>query len=319
VRPTITRSLDLRAVPDGVQLATAAIAMLDLRPGELLEVLTDDPHALRDFSVWCRANSHQLVEHDRRDGADHLVIQRQADGPPAVFTEAELDGLPGPVRRYLRAAIAPGTPLGSAARLRMHGHIKVGRWLPFHAQQTLDPHHGFQWNARAAGVVTGFDRYANGRGQMRWRLLGMLPLMRADGPDVSRSAAGRAAAEALWVPTALLPRFGVDWSAADDHHLTARYRIDTVQVEVYYTLDRDGHLRSVVFDRWGDPDGTGTWGVHPFGGELTSYATFDGLSIPNAGRFGWFFGTDRWSQGEFFRYQITDLQLIDQHSCPRIP
>jgi hypothetical protein len=184
----------------------------------------------------------------------------------AVFSEAELEGLPDPVRRYLGTAVAPGTPLATSAWLRMRGQIKVGRWLPLRARETLDPHHGFTWTARAA--------------------------------------------EAIWVPTALLPRFGVDWSAGDERHITARYRIETVQVEVHYALDAGGHVRSVVFDRWGDPrGGTGPWGLHPFGGEISSYATFDGLSIPSAGRFGWFFGTDRWSQGELFRYQITGLRL----------
>jgi hypothetical protein len=42
---------------------------------------------------------------------------------------------------------------------------------------------------------------------------------------------------------------------------------------------------------------------------VTGYATFDGLTIPSAGRFGWHFGTERWPEGEFFRYQITGLQL----------
>lgn len=125
---------------------------------------------------------------------------------PAVFTDVELDGLPDPVCRYLRAAIAPGTPLAAAARFRMHGQIKLGRWLPFQAEELLAPHQGFHWAARAAGVVSGFDRYAGGQGQMRWRLLGLVPVMRADGPDLSRSAAGRVAGEAMWVPTALLPR-----------------------------------------------------------------------------------------------------------------
>jgi hypothetical protein len=234
-----------------------------------------------------------------------------------VFAETELQGQPEPVRRYLAAAIAPGTPLATAARLRMRGHIKVGRWLPFHAEESLDPRHGFTWTARAAGVITGFDRYADGRGAMRWKLLGLVPLMRAEGPDVSRSAAGRAAAEALWVPTALLPRFGVEWAAADERHLTARYRIDAVEVEVRYALDTNGRVRSLVFDRWGDPDGTGAWSLHPFGGEVTAYATFRGLTIPSAGRFGWFFGTDRWHQGEFFRYRITDLRLLTRRRIHR--
>jgi hypothetical protein len=229
---------------------------------------------------------------------------------PGAFTHAELDGLPEPARRHLAQAIAPGTPLATSARLRMRGSIKVGRWLPFRARQALNPHRGFLWVARAAGVVAGSDRYADGAGGIDWRLLGLLTVAHADGPDVSRSAAGRAGAEALWVPTALLPRFGVRWSAEDAEHATARYRIGEVPLAVRYRLDGDGRVVSFVFDRWGDPDGTGTWAWHPFGGEATGYRTFDGVTIPSQGRVGWFFGTDRWPDAAFFRYRITDLHLV---------
>jgi hypothetical protein len=229
---------------------------------------------------------------------------------PGMFTSAELDGLPEPDRRHLAAAIAPGTPLALSARLRMRGSIKVGRWLPFRARQVLSPHHGFVWNARAAGVIAGSDRYVDGVGIADWKLAGILSVMHAEGPDVSRSSAGRAAAEAVWAPTALLPRFGVRWSAGDDDHVTARYHIGETPLEARYHLAPDGRLLSFVFDRWGDPDNTGTWTWHPFGGEITGYRTLDGVTIPSSGRVGWFFGTDRWPAGEFFRYQITDLHLV---------
>jgi hypothetical protein len=228
----------------------------------------------------------------------------------AFFSEAELEGLPDPVRRYLRAAIAPGTPLATAARIDMRGQIRLGRWVPFRAEQLLAPHDGFHWAARAAGVIGGFDRYVGGRGQMRWRLLGLVPVMAADGPDLSRSAAGRMVGEAMWVPTALLPRFGVTWSAADDHHLSARWRIDAHQAALELVVDDQGRLREGVFQRWGDPDRTGSYGLHPCGGEVTAYATFGGLSLPAEGRAGWFYGTDRWAEGEFFRYQLTSLELL---------
>jgi hypothetical protein len=243
-----------------------------------------------------------------------VEIERELVRPsePAVFTDAELNGLPDPVCRYLRAAIASGTPPATAARLRMRGQIKLGRWLPFQAEELLAPHQGFHWAARAAGVVSGFDCYAGGQGQMRWRLLGLLPVMQADGPDLSHSAAGRVAGEAMWVPTALLPRFGVDWSAADDHHLTARWRIDSHEVALDLVIDNQGRLRESVFQRWGDPDRTGTFGLHPCGGEVTAYATFGGVSVPAAGRAGWFYGTDRWTDGEFFRYQLTSMELLTQ-------
>lgn len=226
------------------------------------------------------------------------------------FSDAELTGLPEPVRRYLRTAIAVGTPLATCARWRMRGQIKVGRWLPFRAYQVLNPHQGFVWAARAAGVISGSDRYLDGVGAMKWKLAGIVTVATEAGPDVSASAAGRGGAEAIWVPTALLPRFGVTWSASDDAHVTARFRLGSTPVELDLLLDNEGRVRSVAFDRWGDPDRSGTWAWHRFGGEITGYRRFDGLSIPSAGRLGWHFGTDRWSAGEFFRYQITSLGTV---------
>jgi hypothetical protein len=123
--------------------------------------------------------------------------------PPAAgsFGEGELQGLPDPVCRYLRTSIAAGTPLARSARLGMRGAVKLGRWwIPFRARQVYAPHHGLVWTARAGGVIAGFDRYADGQGAMQWKLLGLLRVLQAQGPDLSRSAAGRVAAEAVWFP-----------------------------------------------------------------------------------------------------------------------
>jgi hypothetical protein len=247
----------------------------------------------------------------------HLASVRELETrlayPPAPgsFSDTELDGLPGPVRRYLGGAIAPGTPLAASARFRMHGSIKLGkRWVRFHAREIEAPHHGFVWAARAGGVIVGSDRYMEGHGAMNWKVLGLIPVVLAEGPDVSRRAAGRAAAEAVWVPTALLPRFGVTWTVTDSHHIMANYRLDEADIEVQYALDDDARVRSVLFERWGDPEDTGTWGLHPFGFEATAYSTFDGVTVPSAGRAGWFYETDGWNEGEFFRSEITDYQLV---------
>ena len=70
------------------------------------------------------------------------------------------------------------------------------------------------------------------------------------------------------------------------------------------------HIGSATFERWGDPDETGTWGPHPFGLDVTGDATFDGVTIPSAGRVGWFHGTNRWADGEFFRFEITEPRLV---------
>ena len=57
--------------------------------------------------------------------------------------------------------------------------------------------------------------------------------------------------------------------------------------------------------RWGDPDETGTWGLHPFGVEVTGHRSFAGLTVPARGTAGWHYGTDRWTEGAFFRFEIT--------------
>ena len=212
------------------------------------------------------------------------------------------------MRRYLATAIAPGTPRHTSARLRMRGSIKVGRWLPFRARQVLSPHDGFVWAARAAWLIAGSDRYLDGAGALEWKLAGLVTVARAEGPDVARSAAGRAGAEGIWLPTALLPRFGVRWAAPAHDRVTAAFAVGETPLELELRLDAAGRVVSLAFDRWGDPGGDGAFAWHRFGGEVTGYARFGGLTIPSAGRLGWFWGTDRWDEGEFFRYRITELR-----------
>jgi hypothetical protein len=167
-------------------------------------------------------------------------------------------------RRYLQAAIAPGTALAPAARLSMRGSIKLGRWLPFRARQLLVPSLGTVWVARVAGVISGSDRYVDGVGGMDWKVLGVLRVMHAGGDDVSRSAAERAAGESIWVPTAL----AVDASLTDDGTDRVRVDVDGHHVTVLHELDADGLLTASWFQRWGDSDNTGTWTTYPFGVEV---------------------------------------------------
>lgn len=224
------------------------------------------------------------------------------------FDEPELEGLPDAVRRYLRNSVEPGTPLARSARLWMRGSVKQGRWwLPFRARQILAPLHGFVWTARVGSFLAGSDRYFHGAAMTEWRLFGAVRVVRAEGPDVAHSSAGRAGAEAVWVPTAVLPRFGVTWGEEDANHVTASYRLDGFEMELELTLDDEARVRSVALDRWGAPEREG---FVRFVHQLTRYSTFDGVTIPSAGRGGWFTGTDSWNDAEFFRYEITRYEPV---------
>lgn len=238
----------------------------------------------------------------------HNLVQPAEGGR---FSPAETDGLPDAVRHYFAASVAEGTPLARSARFWMRGSIKVGgRWLRFRATQLESPHGGFVWAARAGTVIVGSDRYVGGAGGMDWRILGLVPVAHASGADVTRSAAGRGMAEAIWVPTALLPRFGVRWTEVDPRTISYSYELDGYVTTVQLALDEEGLPTAVDFERWGDPDETGTWSAHRFGFEVKRHATFGGVTIPATGAAGWRPRTEGWKEGEFFRSEIVRYELL---------
>ena len=63
------------------------------------------------------------------------------------FSADMLAGLDEPVRRYFSHAISDGAALPSGVRMAMSGRIKVGIWLPFTAEQTVNGR-SFTWRAR---------------------------------------------------------------------------------------------------------------------------------------------------------------------------
>jgi hypothetical protein len=225
-----------------------------------------------------------------------------------TFPASDLSRLPEAARRYQQHAIAPGTRLARAVRLRMHGQIKLQRWLPFTAEQVIVWDRGFIWSAtvRMFGMpIWGSDRLVDGEGAMRWRLLGIIPVMTAAGPDITRSAAGRLVGEAMWLPSVLCET-DVSWTAPDASHLHARFRAHGESAELELVIDEGGRLETVKLPRWGNPEGADFHYVG-FGAIVEEEETFNGYTIPARLRAGWYFGTDRFeSEGEFFRATIDD-------------
>ena len=225
---------------------------------------------------------------------------------PPAFDPAMIAGEAEPVRRYLSHAIAPGTPLWQSAELEMVGHIKIGSWRRFTATQVVAPSRGYVWaaTARLFGVpVVGYDRLSGGTGEMRWRLLDVVPVVSTDGPDTTRSAAGRLASEIVLMPTGFPT---VVWSDGGPDTAVAACGSGAEQQRVELHLGSAGQLQSVLMQRWGNPDGH-PFGRYPFGVTVDSERTDSGVTVPAEIRAGWWRGTDRQAAGEFFRARITEV------------
>lgn len=96
-------------------------------------------------SAWNRTTARaveQLRESAHVDG----------DAAAPAFSQALVEGLPEPARRYLTFALEEGKPRIRTARIRWSGEFQSspdGGWAPFTADQyfTTDPP-GFVWDAR---------------------------------------------------------------------------------------------------------------------------------------------------------------------------
>ena len=141
---------------------------------------------------------------------------------------------------------------------------------------------------------------------MRRRLLDLLPVVSVDGPDTARSAAGRLAPEIGLIPTAYA---GATWSFTDAPDTAVASGGDGQEQErVELHLGPDGRLRAVLMQRWGTPGG-GSFGRYPSGVTVGDERTDRGATLPATGPAGWWWGTDRQGDGEFFRARITTVEF----------
>jgi hypothetical protein len=224
-----------------------------------------------------------------------------------VFDPESLTHLPPTARRYLERAIAPGTQLASAVRLWMHGEIKLGdKWHPFQGEEVICWERGMIWRATTwmQGLpIWGADRVVDGTGDVQWKILGLFPVMKASGDDVTRSGAGRVQGEGTWLPSVFYqPQ--IAWTELNSSQVRADFTALGEPAHLTLTINDLGLLERVKFDRWGNPDG-GDYHYVDFGVIVEESNTFEGYTIPTSLRAGWFFDSPRFeSEGEFFHCTI---------------
>ena len=219
---------------------------------------------------------------------------REEEAKP--FSVDELEGLPAPVARYFRFALKPGQARIRSARLRQRGEFRSGgaggAWSPFTAAEHFSAGPaGFVWDARIRMAplmaVRVRDSYVGGAGSMRAKVAALLPVVdQAGSPELASGALMRWLAEAVWLPTALLPGAGVRWEAVDDS--TARATVEDAgnRVSLDFHFAPDGRVVRVYSPaRFRDVNGTGV--PTPWEGTFRDYGEVEGMKVPLEGEVGW--------------------------------
>jgi hypothetical protein len=130
------------------------------------------------------------------------------------------------------------------------------------------------------------DSYVNGQGAMRAAAGGLIPFVNQKGtPEMAAASLQRFLAEAVWVPTALLPRDGLTWSAIDDTNAGVTVTDGATTVSMNVQFGRLGEIETVSAMRYRDVNGKPV--LTPWVGQHRDYVRTDGMMIPTSGEVAW--------------------------------
>lgn len=223
-----------------------------------------DRHA--DKAAWMRLTSMSAEKQGRYDSA----------------MAAEL---PEPARRFFNYTIQPGTSLQTVVEIKMNGELGLGskkapNYKPMQACQILAPPYGLVWKLKT-GAISGSDGALPKTSWTRFWLFGLVPIVRASGPDHHRSAFGRVVAEgAFWAPASLLPSQSVRWEPIDDNTARAIVSFGGYSQNVDITVNADGQPARVVIQRWSSENPDKVFREQPFGGVLSDFRDVNGYRLP---------------------------------------
>jgi hypothetical protein len=246
---------------------------------------------------------------ERRIAAETSALLATAQEPPlAAVAEEDLDGLPEPVQRWLRWAQVVGKPVPRTVRLSQEGRFRLGQnagWMPFTAEEhfTTNPP-GFLWQTSMRmfpGVsIVGRDRYADGEGSIQMRIMGLIPVANASGPDLNQGALLRYLNEIMWFPAAALSPF-ITWTEAGPDSATATITDGGISAEATFFFDTQGRpvdMRAVRYDM-------GSNALQEWSTPLRAWGEFGGVGVPVEGAGVW-----RYPAGDFdyIELEITGVE-----------
>jgi hypothetical protein len=204
--------------------------------------------------------------------------------------------LPPPVRRFFEHALTPGQRIVAHATCTQSGTFLVRpprTWRPFRAVQRFDTAPpGFAWDARIRALpgvaITVHDTLADGQGSVSARLMRLVRLASAGGtPEVAVGALQRYLAEAVLLPTALLPREGLVWTPVDERRACVTLAQGAVTASLEFAFGEDALVESVFApDRPRDLGG-GRSAPTPWRGRWWDAVVREGMRVPSRGAVEW--------------------------------
>ncbi len=173
-----------------------------------------------------------------------------SDPAPALVREADLVDLPEPLAAYVRRSGAVGRPRVTSFEAAFHGRIRSGpaeAWMPFTGRQLntygARPQRLFIMDASRGGLpVTVLHQFLDARATMRAKVLSVVPVVDAAGPEMNRGETVTVFNDLVVLATGAIPEAPVRWTAVDATHVRGVYTVADQSVTALLTFDADHDL-----------------------------------------------------------------------------
>ncbi|MCF7809028.1 MAG: hypothetical protein K9M49_03365 [Candidatus Marinimicrobia bacterium] len=228
-------------------------------------------------------------------GAGHIigaemVVENEAE--PDLITVEDMRGLPQPVIRHLKQAGVVGTPRIQTVYLEQTGLFKIAQdkpYSPLAAWQTYElKEPTFLWKAKMKIAplvsVRGFDKLENGKGLLKMHLMGIIPLVSAEGEAVDQGDLMRYLSETIWFPQVFLEEM-ITWAPIDENRAKATLHAANMDVSGIFEFDDAGKFARFEAERYfmgKDSTRLEEWIVM-----VDEYGERGGLNIPTHGTVVW--------------------------------
>lgn len=175
---------------------------------------------------------------------------------PAVLDESDLADLPSPLAAYIRRSGALGQPRVISFHADIHGRIRSGpnaAWMPFTGEQLNTygprPQRIFLMDARRSGLpVTVLHEFVDTTATMRVKLLSLITLVDASGPQMDRGETVTVFNDLVVMAPGAIVDAPATWTALDPSHVRGEFTDGQQTVSAVLTFDADNDLINFVSD-----------------------------------------------------------------------
>jgi len=238
------------------------------------------------------------------------LFNNSADNTDKIIQEADLEGLPPSVKKWLKHSQVIGKERISTVRLRQNAFLRLkeeSSWMPAEVEQyfTIDKP-GFIWKAKVKMApllyFAGRDMYAEGKGHMLIKFLSLVKVADARGKEIDQGTMLRYLAETVWFPTAALSSY-IEWEEIDANSAKATMSYGGITASGIFTFNDKGEVISLVAERYGEFNGQylmKTWLVI-----MRDHKEFNGIRIPAKGEVLWKLDTTDFN---WYQFEITEIE-----------